>query len=234
MFTWSSQLFLIITLTACVFTSVNAATVDVFDVRTDWETAVGSFQEENFNALPDTDPIPHNTVLDVGLFNIIYTSADNSIETANQVLGPPDGGTINGTREVRLRFDNVGPDNTTLLELRFNLPIFAFGATWNDIAGGSAEPTINVVGATIQLNDFLGNGVVPEVANGIGDRGFLGFTSDMSFNSLTFTASGIGDSFRFDDVVLSASPVPIPSAMFLMSTGLLGLLGWQRWRTKSN
>ena len=234
----SSQFFVTLSFLIFAFTSANAATVTTFSDRTNWETAVGTFQEENFNSTPAIDPIPNNTVFDFGLFNMFYTTATGIDEVVNAVNLSP--ASINGSQQINLAFDTAGTDSTTLLELQFDSPVTAFGATWNGIRNEIPDPTspfgppnlkINVGGATIQLNTFLGP--APLAFNSPSqDGGFLGFTSDMPFSSISFTADGT-EIFHFDDAVLSTTaPVPAPSALLLMGSGLVGVVGWQWWRAK--
>ena len=233
MFKQSSQFLAILSLIIFAFTTVNAATVNTFTNRTSWEVAVGGFQTETFNDRPLRRPIPNNTVFDLGLFNLFYTNSGGLDEFGNGIFS---GGSINGTQEVGLSFDFTGNGTTTLMGLRFDEPISAFGATWNGITP-SQSLTINVIGETITIHSLLGPASLQGFNNPTGDGGFMGFTSDTTFSSFIFTADGRlinGDeNFQFDDVVLSSTnPVPIPSSLPLFATGLTSLIGWRWWSKK--
>ena len=210
--------------------NVNAnAALTTFTDRTAWETAVGSFTSENFNATPETDPIPNNTVFDVGAYNVFYTTSGGIDETNNFILDNDSLASIDGTIFLSLMVDIGGPDTTTALELRFDAPIGAFAADWNAVSNTSSL-TSSAGGMSINLSDLLGPAPAG-FTTPFQDGGFLGFTSDTLFSTITFSAA-IGDVFVLDNTAFSTAttPIPVPSTAGLFGTGLLGLLAYAWWR----
>ena len=65
-------------------------------------------------------------------------------------------------------------------------------------------------------------------------RGIVQLTSTTPFNTLSWTQQGVtgGDQMSFAVAVGPATVVPTPSAMLLMGTGLIGLIGWNYRKTK--
>ncbi len=211
---------------------VSSAAVITFTDLASWTAAVISSQTEDFSSEGSSSgdvQIPNNTVFDVGLFNVFYTTSGGVKETFNDIKNPSDG-TINGTNELRLQIDITGSDATTLLELRFDSPITAFGADWNGIDVGDAL-TLNVGADSIVLEANLGS--APGSFNiPTGDGGFLGFTSDTAFTSVNFTATitiGVTETWRMDNVVLgNVIPEPNTIALFLMGLSGMAIVCWRR------
>lgn len=61
------------------------AVITTFTNFTDWSNAVSGTQTEDFQAQPLIDPIPNNTVYNVGLFDVFYTTLVGIDETSNEV-----------------------------------------------------------------------------------------------------------------------------------------------------
>ncbi|MCH8293324.1 PEP-CTERM sorting domain-containing protein [Candidatus Poribacteria bacterium] len=212
---------------------VSSAAVITFTDPASFQAALkpGS-QTEDFSSLglPNSDvQIPDDTVFDVGLFNVFYTTFAGVNESFNDIKNAGDG-TINGTNELRLSIDITGDDKTQLLELRFDSPITAFGADWNGIDVGD-KLTLNVGADSIVLEANLGS--APGSFNiPTGDGGFLGFTSDTAFTSVNFTATitiGVTETWRMDNVVLgNVIPEPNTIALFLMGLSGMAIVGWRR------
>jgi hypothetical protein len=105
--------------------------------------------------------------------------------------------------------------------------IFGFGGDW-DLAGPGGQGTGIIVTLTL-----LAGGTevltteIPRTLAGT----FWGFVSDVAFTDVLLTmgtqATGI-ETFHMDNMVYSASPVPVPAAVWLFGSGLLGLLGLKR------
>ena len=77
----------------------------------------------------------------------------------------------------------------------------------------------------------LGGGLIDSVLTPA--SGFFGLVSDTRVGSFVIDngpfASGNPDRFFIDDFkAYSASPVPVPAAVWLFGTALAGLLGWRR------
>jgi len=125
--------------------------------------------------------------------------------------------------------DRVVPsgDSTTF---SFATGIFGFGGDW-DLAIPGGEGT----GITITLTLLAGGTEVltTEIPRSISGT-FWGFVSDIAFTDVLLTAgtqSGIAETFTMDNLVYSSSPtsaVPVPAAVWLFGSGLLGLLGVRR------
>lgn len=97
-----------------------------------------------------------------------------------------------------------------------NYPIPAFGAEWV-IAG---DLTMEVRGITLSFADYLPTG-----------SGFLGIVEDNNhtINGLTLVSPSGGAFFGMDEASYVASPVP--SAVWLFGSGLIGLIGLARRKT---
>ncbi len=86
------------------------------------------------------------------------------------------------------------------------------------------------VGATT-IDVFADGGLVPVVPTinigffGHGGFDFLGLVSDSQFSSLTFSFS-ISEWLGVDRVQYGVSPVPVPAAVWLFGTALIGLFGF--------
>ena len=223
---------------ALTLPAVSPAALIVFTDRSAWETAVGAgnFQTEDFNSTPLINPIPNNTVHDVGLFDVFYTTDTAIDETGNQIVEPGD---IDGSRVLRLQFDTIGTDQTTLLQLQSGLAFIAFGADWNRVNDGEdlALTVNNVAGDSLDVDDNLGTAPV-SFTDPNNDGGFLGFTSDTSFTTITLAANppAGAETFSLDNVVLgssgSSSPVPEPNTLVLFGIAVLSVLGYGYRRKK--
>lgn len=121
------------------------------------------------------------------------------------------------------RMDPSG-DTTTF---SFASAIFGFGGDW-DLAGPGGQGT----GIAITLTLLAGGTEVltteiPRTTAGT----FWGFVTDVAFTDVLLTAGtqqGVAETFHMDNMVYSASPVPVPAAVWLFGSGLLGLLGVRR------
>ncbi len=112
----------------------------------------------------------------------------------------------------------------------FGSGLLGFGGDW-DLAGPAGQGT----GITITLS-LLGGGVevlsteIPRSLSG----SFWGFVTDVAFTDVLLTAgtqSGVAETFHMDNMVYSAAPasaVPVPAAVWLFGSGLLGLIGVRR------
>jgi hypothetical protein len=120
-----------------------------------------------------------------------------------------------------------GGDSTTF---SFATAIFGFGGDW-DLAGPGGMGT----GITVTLSLLAGGTEVltTEIPRSIAGS-FWGFVTDVAFTDVVLTAgtqSGVAETHTLDNLVYSSSPVsavPVPAAVWLFGSGLLGLLGVRR------
>jgi hypothetical protein len=115
-------------------------------------------------------------------------------------------------------------DSTTF---SFASAIFGFGGDW-DLAGPGGQGT----GIAFTLTLLAGGTEVltteiPQTTAGT----FWGFVTDVAFTDVLLTAGtqiGSAETFYLDNMAYSSSPVPVPAAVWLFGSGLLGLLGVRR------
>lgn len=191
----------------------------------------GSLQTETFenvNSAPNA-PIDPVNGLGVAFGTITSTSRPGDavyIATKASVQG--------GTGETplnRLYLSNGDPTSREGKKGDFTLSLdtghraLGFYATdWHD-CGGSV--VLEVAGEgwadtiDISVRQYIGN-----LANDT--MVYFSFFSDMAFDTVTFKASG-QDGYGIDNLSVAA-PTPIPGAVWLFGTGLLGLVGLRRRR----
>lgn len=118
---------------------------------------------------------------------------------------------------------NVGNGKNTF-ELTFTDPVTAFGFYATDFhdVGGEVVVTFHTAGGDVNLNLFDLVGVQPN-----GTVNYFAFTSDSAINGVTFNAAG-GDGYAIDSV---STATPIPGAVWLLGSGLIGLIGLRRFRS---
>ncbi len=110
----------------------------------------------------------------------------------------------------------------------FSQGIFGFGGDW-DLAGPGGQGT----GIAITLTLLAGGTEIltTEIPRDTSNT-FWGFVTNIAFTDVLLTAgtqvSGV-ETFTMDNMVYSsASPVPVPAAVWLFGSGVLGLLGFRR------
>jgi len=97
----------------------------------------------------------------------------------------------------------------------------------------TVQPDGNHAGALTNLTLSTGDVFSLDTSGLInGDALFFGFTSDEALTSFSLaTISGSGADRRWlntDDVMISTSAVPVPAAVWLFGSGLIGLVGIRR------
>lgn len=196
-------------------TPLSAAVIEVFTDRALFDAAVGPTLVEDFNTFSTDIPF-HTTPFDVGPFTLSMTGSPLTDGTRNKIDALP-------LEETIINVDNttvalaLTTDGTTFL-ITFETPITAFGADFAAL-NEDVDRTQIIVGTDI---------LDPPVTSG-NTVGFYGFRTDSPFTTLEFVTSSTErplDGYSLDNVVFS--PVPIPGALWLFGSGLLGLIALSR------
>lgn len=205
---------LFIALTFLISGQVYAATIDVYTDRTTWESALAG---ATINTETFSNPI---------LAADVITLDNGIVSTAS----PPGLGSVynsvsSGRYQAYTCLNPTCPGNPPT-EYDWALPsaVFAIGG---DFFGAN-----NSSGVKIDI-DALGY-----IGTAIGDfragvDGFYGLISDMPFDNIDFRCTfNCGDVYSIDDfsIALAPNPVPVPAAVWLFGTALIGLVGYSRRR----
>ncbi len=158
-----------------------------------------------------------------------------------------------GTDQVNFRFINAGPDASAITEVYFDdgtllglsTVTHSGGDSWT---GGSASPGNLPGGASITppfvaTAGFLAESDPPPPMNGVNPAEFLDVLFDLQLGvDFSDTVAALNDgSLRIGIHVIAfandgsesfvgPSPVPVPAAVWLFGSGLLGLVGIARRR----
>ena len=136
----------------------------------------------------------------------------------------------------------LGSSLTKTIEIFFSVPVYNFSFFAADI--DSADPTIERLTATIfdasnyQLNQlsyeeksfWSGDGNV--IWFDFGETSGIRRVTISLSNLATPSLSGIGFGVDNLEFQIAPQPVPLPSSMFLFGTGLAGLIGYVRLKTR--
>ena len=199
-------------LVASAFLSHASAATLTFTDRSLWEASVsGPIITENFNtATPG--PIAANATSAVGSL---------SIQTINPLLQTPGftqindgtgGRSVDGSNYLQVRTDGSPVASANLI---FPNSIVAWGMDFNQFADQTH----------VTFLDILEMPVGPHNTSG-----FIGFISDTSFNQIALTDPFISFSDIGMDNVSYVSAVPVPAAIWLFGTALVGFAGVARRR----
>jgi hypothetical protein len=180
--------------------SANAGFVTYTDYSS-WEAAVGATNvaTENFE---DTTLLPGLTITEVGDTGVITNGKYKNIVRSNA-------------------YEPTYPESYQIFDYAPGTKAVGF---WLDLSIGGPGTGINMY-----INDT--NTLVMSVPN-TATGGFYGFVNDTAFTGVKFAdggqAGGWQETYYGIDMNLSAAPVPIPGALFLLGPGLLGLVGLRR------
>lgn len=204
-----------------VMSATARAAVVTFDDESAFLASAGDVTVENFNSFTTQQSFDTGSI----------TLDDFTLSTTGPVVGGDNnyiGPTLPGSLALS-NFDdtpivwarsagagNVAADPVDVV-FSFDDPTMVFGAWYLDL---------NNAGLTdITLSD--GTVVDPPVSNAIG---FFGFVSDTAFSSVIFRTSVANDGFGVDNVTYSSNlaPVPLPAAIWIFGSGLIGLIAIAR------
>ena len=127
--------------------------------------------------------------------------------------------------------DKVSDTHGYVSTLEFTMPVYAFSADW-DLANPGGEGGGVNMDFTFYLPGFNTLQVyIPETTDG-----FWGIVMDTLFTSVTITDAAVGSSvretFEIDNLTWAHVPgttaTPIPGAVWLLGSGLFGLVGVRR------
>lgn len=139
------------------------------------------------------------------------------ISSINSTNGSIGGGTFN---------DLIDDSPVATTTFNFSKGLTAFGAEW-DLTPGGPGIGLDLFADGVQI------GTSPTVANTFAG-GFYGFvlTGGETFSSLLIAGAGqpgaFFETYKLDNVAVSAVPIPAALPLFLSALAVLGLLGWRR------
>jgi hypothetical protein len=181
--------------------SLSAATI-IYTDKTAWENALsGQFLTEDF----------YDRDLNTGV-SFVSTESGH----INPVTITPNG-PVGGYYQDVLASNSQNAPMTTW---SFTPQIFAYGGDWTLGGPGGGGNSLQVY-----IDDSLTSiGAISNSYNG----GFWGFISDTAFTSVKLIGGGGSNqqNYQLDNMVYA--PVPVPAAVWLFASGLLGLIGIAR------
>jgi len=204
----------VLTMAVLASHSANAAVVDVFSDRVDFEIAAGSLVVETFDSTVADKSFVDRDVA----FGGISLRADN-VNTASIDVPSfaPGAFNIDTTPYLRVFLQS----KNDFFRISFDAPVTMFGADFrnlNDRGNGSRDTLFSVLGQ---------NTLLPTASRG--ETSFFGIISDTAFSEVLFTRGGRDAKFGLDNVqtgsdqVASVADVPLQSAGLLLAFGLGGL-----------
>lgn len=200
---------------AVVSFNVNAAVITYSD-ETQFLNAVGSTAFENFESMETG--IVHQTTIATDNFTVDTTPLNNGtsyIYIGNAGASPTDG--VNSL----VAGSDTGDGFTLNFDMAF--PILAVGFDLTD-----AGETSGVISFQNNLGDNIEILSSPPYLDS-GNTIFWGVNSDTAFTSFSLIKTQLWDGIGIDRMYfVAASPVPIPAAIWLFGSGLIGLAGLAR------
>lgn len=196
----------------------NAAIVAFYTNQTAWETAVGTFSTENFNAVPlQTFPAGSTT-----LGQITFTYPTRHVGAHIEEF-PAGSGNHQLVGMVGIDGNPFFGDLPAYNDITLPWAATAFGGNWQS-ASSAGQLVLSIPGATFSLPTYL-----PSPGNG-----FFGFISDTSFTTLRITplttnVNNPGEQYEIDNIKFNNSAaVPEPGAYVVLIAGLGAV--WARRR----
>lgn len=187
-----------------------------FDVNINYTVAGGSVGSGS-SGLTENITIT-NTTANAGTFTLFqYTDFDLGGPSSYNPLGNNVG---NGT-------DSFNYGQTDLVTQEFTNTVSQTNGIWaaSEIAVSAPSPTLTSIGQAVALEDALFDGTVTGTAN------FSTFTGDAAWIwQYDFTIAAGGTASISKALVLETTVVPVPAAVWLFGSGLIGLVGIARRR----
>jgi len=191
------------TLIFSVFSTQAIATTVMYTDRSLWEAALTStITTEDFNSVTPV-AIAANTTSSIGSLSI------ESFNTTGftQINDGSSDRNIDGSNFLQLLIDGSPIISANLI---FPEAILAWGMDYNQIADQTHVTFLDIT----------------ELATGAHNTsGFVGFISDSLFSEVALTDPFISFSAIGIDNVSYVSAVPVPAAVWLFSSGLIGFIG---------
>ncbi len=189
---------------------VNAAIID------SWSDEA-SFQSANAPLLMEGFENPSSISFPMVSGDINISTDSTNYGTFNGVNTNQDFGVTDGIQNIRVGFD---AGNSIWFD--FASPIDVFGVNIWGFGDVSDSPILT-------FYDNMGNSGVALSGFQSSTQDFYGIRSNIGIVSLQFTyTGGSGDGVYFDELYYGVSAVPIPTAVWLLGSGLIGLVGFRR------
>jgi hypothetical protein len=191
--------------------SAQAAIITNFANRAAYDAAFPGSVVENWDGVANGTQIPNGGTLN----GITYNSSAGVANVTNSFFNTTDPNSLGRTPQSFF-------DATDSIVFTFANPISSFGIDINTFATSAGAFT-----AMTNLGDVIGS--VFDPFPGLTTGQFIGFASNLPFNSVTITGQGVA-TYTLD--TMRATAAPEPSTLGLIGLGLLGLSAMRRRRRK--
>lgn len=211
---------------ACVVSSANAATTS-YDSQADYLSALGgaAITTYNFDALTAGTLIASGDTLNGATFSYSLSGPGNPSILVDDISDTTSPNNYLGTNDGSGAFVSGDGFTITFDQTMRSIGLYVISA---DLIF-SDDFTI-----TTNSGQSVGNTATSDVTLTDGDAFFVGLIEDdfsLGFDSITLSSQDFGFLFNVDDITVS--PVPLPAAVWLFGSGLLGLLGIGRRRIRN-
>jgi len=195
--------------------NVEAATISFSD-RTAWLTAIsGSIITEDLNSISADDFFTDDSRV---LGDLTFTSTGNAVVGILFDAIPGRFGANTGIDNTTF-LSAAGLTSTSLLTIELSTAVTAFGFD-----------TLNFDSGNEQAEIFINGNSVGFTGSSDGDIGFLGVIDNSAFSTIEIRgAAGTVDVVAgFDNISYTTAAVPAPAAVWLLGSGLIGLIGMRK------
>lgn len=197
----------------------NAASITTFTDRALFDAAVGPTVLENFTSTSHF-PIPGGTLDSTTSFGSLNAGDIQVGATYSTPVGPGNYFNIDAGGGFTGGFlDSLSSTGERDLTITYDSSISAFGFDTNSLMP-NFDITINFTSGGTYTNSF----------SGISGMTFFGFQSDLAdISSVVIDGNGSSFNFAIDNHSFGGvSAVPVPAAVWLFGSGLIGLIGFAR------
>ncbi len=184
----------------------------VFTDRASFEAAISGYVIEDFESYPTSGTTGSGALPQINFNKFSVASVPNAVKILDEGFAGSKNTTPGGAKYLYLDTDIGFQGSVTTISFYSGINFIGFDYTYSPVWG--SQLNVEVEGNSFLLGNVDTSGY-----------GFWGYIGDNIFSTIIIDSGSISG-YGIDQVTFNAT-APLPSAVLLLGSGLLGLAGWR-------